>query len=292
MQRDALEIADGLNFLFFVLDGEHVIVSRFRIDPETWRNHAVGSERGDHVVHHFFGRKSRHAGSFAIDIEFESRIVEILRNQNAADAAQLAHLRGNIARQVVTALQIVGAHLNIDRRGQALIHHRIHQAAGGEIGRDLRQIVGELAAHALHVGVGTQLVIFLQTDLHEGRIHSRVAGINRRKIWSDSDIREDHSAVVLGHYFLDVLLDARQILVGQFNARACRRFHANHKLAGIGAGEKGHTDERVGGQAENYKRSESDYDESGPRETLVERAVVFLLQPAVVVVETENRSFV
>ncbi len=80
-QRNLFEVVERLNLRFGILHGEHVVVAGFRIDPVTWCDHSVGTERGDYVIHHFFWAEAQHAGAFAIDIELQAGIIHILRDQ-------------------------------------------------------------------------------------------------------------------------------------------------------------------------------------------------------------------
>ena len=92
MQRDLLEIRDGVDLGLRVLHREHVVVAVLGIDPVAGSDHAVRGQRGDHVVYRFLRRHPHAPGHFAVDIELNARIVEVLRNKHVADAVKLAHL--------------------------------------------------------------------------------------------------------------------------------------------------------------------------------------------------------
>ena len=65
-------------------------------------------------------RPASGAGPLAIDVQLEPRIVEILWNQDVTHAANASQLCGDFACHVVAPLQVVRAHLNVNRRGQSL----------------------------------------------------------------------------------------------------------------------------------------------------------------------------
>ena len=81
-----LRSVKDFDLIFRILHGEHVRVSTFRIDPIVWGDHAVGSKRGDHVVDDFFLRKAEEPGLLAIDIQFERGVINVLGNEDIADA--------------------------------------------------------------------------------------------------------------------------------------------------------------------------------------------------------------
>ena len=106
-----------LDLIFGILHGEHVGIPAFRIDPVVWRDHAVGSERGDDVVDDLFLRKAEQSGLFAVDVQFQSRIIDVLRNEDVADGFQRAHRLGNFRGDSIDFVEIVSADLNVDGGG-------------------------------------------------------------------------------------------------------------------------------------------------------------------------------
>ena len=67
-----------------ILDSHHVVVAGLWIDPVTGGDHAIGGHGGNHVLHHILGGEADQAGLFTVDIQGNSRIVQILGNVNAA----------------------------------------------------------------------------------------------------------------------------------------------------------------------------------------------------------------
>ncbi len=86
-QRNRPEIVEVPDLLLRILDRQVVVVSVFRVDPDTRRNHQIRSERRDHVRHDFFFAQAEFAGVHAIDIQPQRRIVEILRNKDIRSPA-------------------------------------------------------------------------------------------------------------------------------------------------------------------------------------------------------------
>ena len=117
-----------------VLHSDHVVVAGFRVDPVAGCNHAVRGERGDDVVHDFLLRQPHHAGSFPVDIQGQTRVIQILRNINFIDVCDLTDLVLQIAGDRHRPFHVVRADLHIDRRGEPLVDHAVHQPAGEEIG--------------------------------------------------------------------------------------------------------------------------------------------------------------
>ena len=102
---------------------EHVVVAGFGIDPVTGSDHAVGSESGDDIVDDIARGKAKQAGLLAIDVEFQSWEIDGLWDQHVADKLGAFELQGEFARDAVTFVQIIVADLNVQRRGQTLIHN-------------------------------------------------------------------------------------------------------------------------------------------------------------------------
>ena len=232
------------DLLIRILHGEHVVVSAARIDPVTRRDDAVRSQRGDHVVDDFFRRQPELARLLAIDVELEAGIVEVLRNQDVAHAARAAQFLRDLFGDLVRFVRIVVAHLDIERRGQSLIHDRIDEAAGLKISAQLRQIGAQPPPHAVHVFVAADAVLFFQAHLHERRVHSRIRRVDRGKIGRDADIRDDHAEIGGRDDFADFVFDLRDQFVGDFEPRSARRFYVDHELPGIGARKVRRADKR------------------------------------------------
>jgi len=79
----------------------------------------------------------------------------------------------------VGAFKVGAADLDVDRRRQPEVEHRVDQAAGLEIGVHLGDLGRHPAAHAIHISVAADAVAFLQAALHEGGVLAGIAGIDR-----------------------------------------------------------------------------------------------------------------
>ena len=130
-QWDILEILHRhvIEHMVGVLNGYQVVVACLGVDPISRRHHSIGSQSGNYVVHYVLRREADQARTFAIDIQRQPRIVEVLRDVDTAHVGESLDFLRYISRQLERAMHVVGAHLYIDRRGQALIDHRIHQAS-------------------------------------------------------------------------------------------------------------------------------------------------------------------
>ena len=132
VQRNLLEVLHGhrANLLIGVLHGEEVVVAVVRIDPVTGSDHAVGGERGDHVVYHIAGSQPQPRRHLTSHVELQAGIIQVLRNQHIAHVVHGSQLPGHFAGHGISGMLIVAADLDVDGRRHALIDHRIHQAAG------------------------------------------------------------------------------------------------------------------------------------------------------------------
>jgi hypothetical protein len=110
-----------------ILDSYHVVVAGLRVDPVAGGDHAIGGHGGNHVLHHVLGGESDQAGLFTVDIQGNSRIVQILGDVNAAHIRHRFDLLGEGLGQCVGAMHIHRTDLNINRSWQSLIDHAIHQ---------------------------------------------------------------------------------------------------------------------------------------------------------------------
>ena len=249
-----------------VLHGEHVVVAGVGIDPVAGRDDAVGGERGDDVVDDIFGREADERGALAIDVELQAGILEVLRDVDIADAREAAQLLRDVLRLGEGGGLIVGADLNIERRGQALIHDGVDETAGLEVGLDLRHVGCEPAAHAIDVGVAAGGVVFVEPDLDEGGVHRRVAGVDGGEIGRDADVGDDHAEIVRRDDLADFVLDARDVGIAGLDARAAGHFDIDDELAGIGAREVGAAEDRS--QHDEDERGAAEQNGSGEAGTL------------------------
>src|SRR5689334_16574107 len=139
-QRNLLEVGDGFDGIFGILHGQHVGIAALGIDPIIRSNHAVGSERGDDIVHDFLLGEAQEAGFFAVHVEFERRVIDVLRNEHVIHIFELAHGLGEVRGGVVNLVEIVAANLNINGCRQAEIDYGVHQATGLKVSAELREL--------------------------------------------------------------------------------------------------------------------------------------------------------
>ena len=99
----AAKIGQILHVALPILDGQQVIVPALGINPIARGNHAVGGQRRDQAVGDLLGAEPQLAGALAINVNLQSRVIHILRDQHVADPGQGAHLAGDLAGDVVQA---------------------------------------------------------------------------------------------------------------------------------------------------------------------------------------------
>ena len=131
-------------------------------------------------------------------------------------------LAASLLGQVVGAVDVHGADLQIDGSGQALVDDAVDQAAGLEVGGELRHLAGEALADALHVFIAADGVTFFQAGLDKGGIHGSVGGEDGGEIGIDADVGDDHVQIFGLHFLADDFLDAGDVLVADFKAGAAR----------------------------------------------------------------------
>ena len=85
-------------------------------------------------------------------------------------------------------------------------------------------------------------MVFAQVNLHKGGVHSGVAGVDRGQVGRDADIGDDHLQIAFGNDGADIVLNLRDVFVGNFQARTGGRLDVNDELTGIGAWEVGASD--------------------------------------------------
>src|ERR1017187_6610117 len=93
-------MAQSLYLALRVLHGQHIVIPRFWVDPETGRDHTVGGERGDHVVHHLAMVKAHLAGAHAVHVELQCRGVDVLRDENVGHSGNGRDLSRELERPV------------------------------------------------------------------------------------------------------------------------------------------------------------------------------------------------
>src|SRR5580700_7517756 len=129
---------------------------------------------------------------FAIDIQFQPRIVEVLRNEHIVNRTQRLHPRSHRPGESKRFIQFTAPDSNVDRSRLSLVNDGIDQSTCLEISAHFWKVAREPFAQTLHVSEAAGLMVLLETDLNEGGMHSGIAGIDGRKIWRNAYIRHDH----------------------------------------------------------------------------------------------------
>ena len=155
-----------------ILHGDHIVVAALGVDPIGRRNLPSEVMAVITLSTTVLGREPDQAGLFAVDVERNAGIIQILRNVDAGHAGHGLDLRGQLLRPARRRLaypcELI---LNVDGSGQALIDDAVHQAAGLVVSRQFRHLAGERVLHAAHVFIAADAVIFIQAGLHKGRVH-------------------------------------------------------------------------------------------------------------------------
>ena len=100
------QVRKRFNLPFAVLNREHIVLAGPRIDPVARRNHLVTGERRDDVSDNFLLIESQFAGPGAIDVEFQRRVVHILRYIDVGHAGDALYFRSQFHGCFVRPLQI------------------------------------------------------------------------------------------------------------------------------------------------------------------------------------------
>ncbi len=142
-QRHRFQIFNRLHLVFRILDGDEIVVAASGIDPVARGDHHVGGKGGDDVVDHFLRAQAEFAGARAVHVHLQAGVIHVLRHVDVRHAADCFELPGETESDVIDGRQIQPAYLHVDRRGHALVQHGIHQAAGLEVGAQLRHFLGD-----------------------------------------------------------------------------------------------------------------------------------------------------
>ena len=86
-----------------------------------------------------------------------------------------------------------------------------------------------------HVFVAADLVILLEADLDERRVHRRVSRVDRGKIRRGADVRNDHPQILRRNHLADQALHFGDFIFSDGQARSAGRFDIDHELPGIRA---------------------------------------------------------
>src|SRR5258708_33853953 len=124
-------------------------------------------------------------------------------------------------------------------------------------------------------------VLFLQTDLDEGRVLTRIAGIDCGEIRRNADIGNDHIQIMRGDDLTNVVLHLFDVLVGQLKARASWGLDIDNELARVGAGKKAQTQQRIQSKAEQASAQNADDRRDGAKQATPHRNVVVHQHPVV-----------
>ena len=141
-------------------------------------------------------------------------------------------------------------------------------------------------------------MVFFQAHLDKCSIHGRVAGVDGGEVGRNPDIGDDHAQVVGADHLVNIVLDARDVLIGDLKPGTARRLDVDHELARIGArkvrcphegkNSRQHQDDAPG----NPRHGSSRPDQSASHPTLVEiqELLEALIEPAKEPAEEGSRS--
>ena len=286
--RNGRQVGEILHETFGILDGEEIVVATSRVHPIAWRNHLIGSQRGDDIANDFFFVQAKLGGAQPVNVQLERRIIDVLRYEHVADAGQRPGFSGDVRRDFMGALQVVAGDLNVQRRGHSQIQNGVHKSAGLEIGGDLRQIFLQPRPHQIHVLKAAQTMSGIESDLDKRRVRAGIGRVDRGKPGRDTNVRNDDLQVLLRHNFADNLFHLLHQLVGEFDARAGRGFEIDDKLAGIGSWEIGFADERIKPKAQNKDARDAEHRRQRTQQRdiqhafiAIQHAVEFLVEPGI-----------
>ncbi len=253
VQRNIAQIQHivyGRQPMFVVLDGKVVIVPAFVVDPVIGRDHVIGVQRGDHIIHDVFLRKTQFARVYPVDIQPDAGIVHILRDVDFAHVAQRPDAGSQVLRKSEVPLQVRAADLHVDRRGHARVDDRVHHRTALEERTHVRQLRGDGLSDAGDVLEAACLMIVVQRYLNGAGILARVVCIQGREIVHHSDVREHHLEIVGAYDLVNQVFHFLYILFGHFNPRAGGGLHVDGELARVGSGKERHAAERIDPQTE------------------------------------------
>ena len=83
---------------------------------------------------HFLLAQAELARPHAVDVEFQRRLVQILRNENVRDTGDLADFSRQIERELIVGLQVGAGDLDVDRGRQTHVQRRFDQTARAKYG--------------------------------------------------------------------------------------------------------------------------------------------------------------
>src|ERR1700728_5412116 len=91
-QRDLFEVIQRLYLCLRILTCEHIVVAGLRIDPVAGGDHSVRSHRRDDTIDDGLRGQAFEACLLAIDVEGETWVVDVLRDQNITYTTESSHL--------------------------------------------------------------------------------------------------------------------------------------------------------------------------------------------------------
>ena len=164
--------------------------------------------------------QTKFAGTYAIDIELESWLIQILRDEDIGHAGSAAKFASEVESELVAGRDVGAGDLYVNGGSEPHVQGRFHEAARTEVGRELRQFLLHCLLHARHVLVAAGAVAGLEGDLHVRGVHGRIAGVDGRKAGVHADVRNDHAEILLGHGAADEGLQLYDVVLGLFQASA------------------------------------------------------------------------
>src|SRR5581483_10959874 len=193
------------------------------------------------------------------DVDLQCRIVQVLWNENVIHTLQPANFSRKLLRGFISSVQIVSADLNIDRSRQPEIDNCVYQSAGLEIRRELRQILSQFLAHAIHIFIATDRVSFFETYLHCRCMLAGIAGVHRRKSRLHADVRDNNAQVMGRDNVTDLIFNLLDVAVCNFEPSPSGRFDVDHELSRVRSGKERNTEQWIKCEGEEAYAEDADH---------------------------------
>ena len=131
-QRQVLEFSKRIDAVLRRLNGNRIGHAVFRVQPVGWRRLGAARQRRLDARGGIAFRQPDDAGEFAIEIDFQRRVLELLLDARIRDAGDVADLRKQLVRKGAAGAEVGAGDLNVERRRRAEIEDLGDDVSGKE----------------------------------------------------------------------------------------------------------------------------------------------------------------
>src|SRR5437588_3680662 len=125
--RNLPQVIQRTDLVLGILHREQVIVPTLGINPVTRSNHLVGSQSCNNVIYDLLLAEADQAGSLAINIDAQRRVIDVLRYLQVYYSLEFANSVRDLGGGGVGFVEVHTTNLNINGRRQSQVEDCVYE---------------------------------------------------------------------------------------------------------------------------------------------------------------------